>query len=78
MYKPAFPALVAILTVSAALHAQSPVVAASREIFDGKSKNIVLAAEEMPADKYTFQPTPGQWTFAKTISHIVDGNSRGW
>jgi uncharacterized damage-inducible protein DinB len=70
--------LVLALTVSAFAHAQTtnPVVAASREIFDAKSKNIVASAEEMPADKYGFKPTAGQWTFGKTIAHVVDGNVR--
>ena len=36
---------------------------------------IWAAAEEMPADKYTFKPTATQWTYGKTIAHIVGGNT---
>ena len=28
----------------------------------------------MPADKYTYKPTPDQWTFAKIVSHIAASN----
>jgi uncharacterized damage-inducible protein DinB len=53
----------------------NPVVASAREIFDREAKFIVAAAEEMPADKYGFQPTKRQWTYGKTIAHIVEGKS---
>jgi uncharacterized damage-inducible protein DinB len=70
--------VVLALTASACAHAQTanPVLTSAREIYDQKSKNIVAAAEEMPAEKYGYKPTPGQWTFGKTIAHVVDGNSR--
>jgi len=35
---------------------------------------MVAAAEEMPADKYSFQPTPQQMTFAHLIVHVTNGN----
>ena len=68
----------ASLAVSSALYAQapaSPVVSSAREIFDRQQKFILAAAEEMPADKYSFKPTAAQWTYGKTIAHIVEGNS---
>lgn len=61
-----------------AAHAQSstanPVVASAKEIFDRQSKYIIASADEMPADKYSYRPTPGQWTFGKVISHVTQAN----
>ena len=66
------------MAISTALHAQAPanpVVTSAKEITDRQTKYIIAAAEEMPADKYTFQPTPAQWTFGKAIAHLVDANT---
>lgn len=49
----------------------NPVVSSAREIFARQSQLIVAAAEEMPADKYGYHPTPGQWSFGKVASHVV-------
>ncbi len=38
------------------------------------AKNMVAAAEEMPADKYSFQPTPQQMPFAHLMVHTTMGN----
>ncbi len=54
----------------------NPVVTTAREIFARQSKFIVAAAEQMPADKYSYHPTPDQWSFGKITSHIaVSGNA---
>jgi len=52
----------------------NPVVASAKEIFDRQSKYIVAAADEMPAEKYGYHPTPEQWTFGKIISHVTQAN----
>src|SRR5580698_3255337 len=71
-------AMVICLAAPLAIRAQSgsanPVVASTQEIFDRQSKYIVGAAEEMPADKYSYHPTPEQWTFGKIISHVVQAD----
>jgi hypothetical protein len=38
------------------------------------SKNMVAAAEAMPADKYGFKPTPEMNTFGHLIIHIAQSN----
>jgi hypothetical protein len=38
------------------------------------SKNLIAAAEEMPADKYSFRPTPAQMSFAMIVDHLSNGN----
>jgi uncharacterized damage-inducible protein DinB len=40
-----------------------------------QSKNLIGAAEEMPADKYSYRPTPQQITFAHLIMHIAGSNN---
>jgi hypothetical protein len=62
------------LAASLAANAQStanPVVSTAREIFARQSKFIAAAAEQMPADKYSYHPTPDQWTFGKITSHVA-------
>ena|SRR5579859_7608743 len=53
----------------------NPVISTVRQIVDRQSKNIVAAAEEMPAEKYDFHPTEAQMTFAHLIAHITDSNN---
>jgi uncharacterized damage-inducible protein DinB len=53
---------------------KNPVAAAIREALPGRAKNIVAAAEAMPADKYGFKPTPDQMTFGHLSLHIADAN----
>lgn len=52
----------------------NPVVASAREIFERQSKFITGAADEMPADKYSYHPTPDQWSFGKIVSHVATVN----
>jgi len=53
---------------------KNPVATAIREALPGRSKNMVAAAEEMPADKYGFKPTPDQMTFGHLTLHIAEAN----
>ena len=56
-------------------YAQSnPVTAAAREALQRRQKNLVEAAQEMPADKYGFKPTPAQMSFAHLVGHIAQSN----
>jgi len=65
------------LTAAPALHAQqdaNPVVSSAKEIYARQSAYIVAAAEQMPADKYSYHPTPDQWSYGKIISHVALAN----
>jgi hypothetical protein len=53
---------------------KNPVATAIRQDEQGRSKNMVAAAEEMPADKYSFKATPEQMTFGHLTLHISGGN----
>jgi uncharacterized damage-inducible protein DinB len=52
----------------------NPVVASAMEIFQRQSGYMVAAAEQMPAEKYGYHPTPDQWTYGKIVSHVIQAN----
>jgi len=52
----------------------NPIANHLRSDVASSAKNMVAAAEEMPADKYLYQPTPQQMTFAHLIAHSVGTN----
>jgi hypothetical protein len=54
--------------------AQSPVATAFKANAMQEGKNLVAAAETMPADKYSFKPTPAQMSFADIVVHLSQGN----
>ena len=53
----------------------NPVSKAVRQIVERQSKNIVAAAEEMPADKFSYRPTPTQMTFGALVEHTTGTNN---
>ena len=55
--------------------AANPLTASVRKVFDEYSKNLEATAEIMPAEKYSFRPSPENMTFGKTIGHIADVNN---
>ena len=59
------------LAVQAQAAPANPVVASAREIFERQAKFIAAAADEMPADKYSYHPTAEQWSFGKIVSHVA-------
>jgi len=70
--------LIALLASSAVLFAQetkNPVSTVLKEILPRQQKNLVAAAEEMPADKYSYKPTEGQMTFAHLTMHVTESNN---
>src|SRR5437879_10304730 len=64
------------LTVGAVAQAQNPVTNGVRALAQRQTKNIVDAAEAMPADKYGYKPTPAQMTFGDVVAHLIrEGNN---
>ena len=64
------------LTVVAAAQAQNPVSNGIRSLAQRQTKNIVDAAEEMPADKYGYKPTPAQMSYGDVVAHLIkEGNN---
>jgi uncharacterized damage-inducible protein DinB len=52
----------------------NPVVSSAKMLYQRDAKNMIAAAEEMPADKYSYHPTADQWTFGKLVAHIAQSN----
>ncbi len=67
-------ALAAASACALAQKTSNPVVASAKEIFQRQSGYMVAAAEQMPADKYEYHPTPSQWTYGKIVSHVIQAN----
>jgi hypothetical protein len=67
--------VVAGAVLSTAASAQSaPVAEAFRHTLASLSKNLVASAEDMPADKYGYKPTPAQMTFGEVQQHLAEDN----
>ena len=54
---------------------KNPVTTVLRTILPSRQKNIVAAVEAMPADKYSYKPTPDQITFGHLVVHIINSNN---
>ncbi len=52
----------------------TPVSEALRAAAGRAGSNFIAAAEEMPAGKYGFKPTPAQMSFGDVIGHMAAGN----
>jgi hypothetical protein len=52
----------------------NPVATAVRSSLERQSKNLTAATDEMPADKYGYQPTPAQITFGHLVMHMANSN----
>jgi hypothetical protein len=61
-------------TAAAQAPSGSPVSDALRSNEQRAGRNLVAAAEEMPAGKYGFKPTPAQMSFGEVIAHLGEGN----
>jgi hypothetical protein len=53
----------------------NPVSNTVRKILDRESKIMVAAVDEMPADKFSFRPTPAQITFGHLVMHMAGSNN---
>jgi hypothetical protein len=52
----------------------SPVADAFRDNYSSEAKHIMAAADEIPADKFGYAPTPAQMTFGAIMAHLAQGN----
>src|SRR5271155_4320810 len=88
MFLTRFPAVAAFVILSTALfsQAQSPAPPATtpplpvklgpaadvQRGYAGLKANILKAADKMPAENYTFRPTPEVRTFARVVNHVTE------
>lgn len=52
----------------------NPITSTVRSVMAESQKNMVAAAEAMPAGKYSYKPTPQQMTFRHLIKHATMAN----
>ena len=69
-----FAALATLCLTTGAAAQGAPVADAFRDNAKRAARNLVAAAEEMPAGKYGFKPTPAQMSFGDVIGHLSQGN----
>jgi hypothetical protein len=73
-------ALLAVPTVGRAqqmqpdMAAAGPLAAALQMTLRREARNMVAAAEAMPADKLGYKPTPEQMTFGQILAHEAESN----
>jgi hypothetical protein len=67
-------ALCSPMITVAAQESGAPVSDAFRDLAQRSGRNLIEAAEQMPANKYGFKPTPAQMSFGDVIAHLTEGN----
>ena len=60
---------------AAAAPVKDPVATSLRLLLSRSQNNTVGAIEAMPADKFSYKPTPDQMTFAHLVAHIAGSNN---
>lgn len=58
-----------------AAQAANPVSSALKQSLRRSSNIMVAAAQEMPADKYGFKPTPESMSFGQLVLHVATSNN---
>jgi len=74
MSAPAAPAQSMPAAQTAQAPVNNPISGALRDILPNRQKNTIAAVEAMPADKFSYKPTPEQMTFGHLVAHMVEAN----
>lgn len=77
MHTPVLLITLAAWSFAATGAAQDPVTPVSEAVRSAAARaatNFIAAAEEMPAGRYGFKPTPAQMSFGDVIGHMGAGN----
>ena len=67
-------AALAVMLAPALAAAQNPVATAFRHEASESAKNLIAAAEEFPAAKYSYKPTAAQMSVGDIVAHLSEGN----
>jgi DinB superfamily len=54
---------------------KNPVLTTLRNLLPARQKNTLAAIDAMPADKFSYKPTPDQVSFAHLVIHIAESNN---
>ncbi len=63
-----------LLTPLSAQQEANPISTALKSNLKTSEKNLVAAAEFMPADKYAYKPTAAQMSFGQLVLHVAGSN----
>jgi uncharacterized damage-inducible protein DinB len=74
IYAAALAAAIALLPRATSAQSSNPVADAFRNNASEMAKNLIAAAEEFPADKYSYKPTPAQMSVGDIVAHLSQGN----
>ncbi len=66
--------LASLVSSVASAQQASPVATAFRAFAADEAKNLIAAAEAVPAGKYSYKPTPAQMSFGQIVVHLNEGN----
>jgi hypothetical protein len=72
---PTSPTPTAVASAQNVAPVKNPVTTVLRTIQPSRQKNILGAIDAMPADKFSYKPTPDQITFAHLVVHITESNN---
>src|SRR5687768_11938819 len=77
MHTPVLLRALATWSLAATVAAQDPVTPVPEAVRSAATRaatNFLAAAQEMPAGRYEFKPTPAQMSFGDVIGHMAAGN----
>jgi uncharacterized damage-inducible protein DinB len=74
LYTAALAAALVLLPRASIAQQASPVSDAFRDYAKQSAKNLIAAADEFPADKYSYKPTPTQMSVGDIVVHLIQGN----
>jgi hypothetical protein len=66
--------IVLLFTSAVLAQEKNPVSTVLKESLPRQQKNLVAAAEEMPAEKYGYKPTEQQMEFGHLVLHVLQTN----
>ena len=70
----AFAAALILLPGAVSAQQSNPVSDAFRDYAKESAKNLIAAAEEFPAARYSYKPTPAQMSVGDIVVHLIQGN----
>jgi uncharacterized damage-inducible protein DinB len=65
-------AVAGLMITGAALGQGSPFASELQASYERIKPNILKAADKMPAENYSFKPTPDIRTFARVVNHVTE------
>jgi uncharacterized damage-inducible protein DinB len=74
LYSAAIAAALVLLPRASTAQQPSPVSDAFRDYAKQSATNLIAAADEFPADKYSYKPTPTQMSVGDIVVHLIQGN----